>query len=160
MRVEEVEIAMMVDRFLRGRNPQPRLSCWEFECQAGRTYCAIDHKGAIHACGSDVTNHVLGHLDTGIEDAHMDSTLQRLHHKGDWVIRCFDCSARRICHHSCPTSDYNSEQFKEYDCRYTKLLYAHLEAHPEKRIASTRPAGPGTARRRAARSCRCRRCGW
>jgi uncharacterized protein len=145
VQVEEMEIALVVHRFLRGRDAQPRLSCWEFECQAGRSYCAIDHKGAIHACGSDVTNHMLGHLDSGIEDSHHDATLGRLHHKGDWVLRCFDCSARRICHHSCPTSDFNSDQFKEYDCRYTKLLYAHLHAHPDKaqRIDAARRARHG-----------------
>jgi uncharacterized protein len=143
--VDEMEIGLMVDRFLRGRDPRPRLSCWEFECQAGRTYCAVDHRGTIHACGSDVTNHVLGHLDADIDDARYEAALRRLHHKGDWVIRCFDCSARRICHHSCPTSDYNSDRFKEYDCRYTKLLYAHLCAHPAKayRVDAARRARHG-----------------
>jgi uncharacterized protein len=143
--VDEIEIALMVDRFLHGRAAHPRPSCWEFQCQAGRSYCAIDHKGNIHACGSDVTNHVLGSLDDGVDDAHYEATLRRLHDKGDWVLRCFDCSARRICHHSCPTSDYNSDRFKEYDCRYTKLLYAHLGANPAKaaRVDAARRAKHG-----------------
>jgi uncharacterized protein len=143
--VEEVDTLLMVDRFLRGRDARPRLSCWEFQCQAGRSYCAIDHQGTIHACGSDVTNHVLGHLDGDIDDAHYEAVLRRLHDKGDWVIRCFDCSARRICHHSCPTSDYNSAAFRENDCRHTKLLYAHLCAHPDKayRVDAARRARHG-----------------
>jgi uncharacterized protein len=144
VRVEEQGTVLMVDRFLRGRNPRS-VSCWDFQCQAGRSYCAIDHKGDIHACGSDVTNHVLGNLDSGVEDGHYEATLRRLHDKGDWVIRCFDCSARRICHHSCPTSDYNSDLFKEYDCRFTKLLYSHLCAHPGKayRVDAARRARHG-----------------
>jgi radical SAM protein with 4Fe4S-binding SPASM domain len=122
----------MVDRFLDGREAPPRLTCWEFQCQAGRTYCAVDHTGLIHACGTDLRNHALGHLDADLDRAHHDATLQRLHHKSDWVIRCFDCAARRICRHSCPTSDFNSNIYKDHECRFTKLMYAHLSANPEK----------------------------
>jgi radical SAM protein with 4Fe4S-binding SPASM domain len=132
VRVREEEMLRMVDRFLRGREPQPRLTCWEFQCQAGRTYCAVDHTGVIHACGTDLRNHPLGHLDADLDRAHHDATLQRLHNKSDWVIRCFDCAARRICRHSCPTSDFNSDTYKEQECRFTKLMYAHLSACPEK----------------------------
>jgi uncharacterized protein len=132
MQVEEAETVVMVRRFLHGRDPKPGLSCWEFQCQAGRIYCAIDHKGTIHACGTDLTNHPLGHLDQDLDDAHYEATLRRLHDKGDWVIRCFDCDSRKICRHSCPTSDNNSEAYKEYECRYTKLLYRHLCDNPAK----------------------------
>jgi uncharacterized protein len=132
VKVHEAEVLVMVDRFLRGRNPRPQLSCWEFQCQAGRVYCAVDHKGTVHACGTDLANHPLGHLDSDMDDAHYEATLKRLHDKGDWVIRCFDCDARRVCRHSCPTSDHNSDTYKEYECRFTKLMYAHLCAHPGK----------------------------
>jgi uncharacterized protein len=132
VRVREEETLKMVGRFLRGRDAQPRLTCWEFQCQAGRTYCAVDHTGLIHACGTDLRNHPLGHLDADLDRAHYDATLRRLHHKSDWVIRCFDCTARRICRHSCPTSDFNSNTYKEHECRFTKLMYAHLSAYPEK----------------------------
>lgn len=130
--VREAEMLLAVERFLHGRDPEPHLSCWEFQCQAGRIYCAVDHQGVIHACGTDLSNHPLGHLDADLDEAHYAASLRRLHDKGDWVIRCFDCSARRICNHSCPTSDYNSTLYREHECRYTKLLYAHLCAHPEK----------------------------
>jgi uncharacterized protein len=132
VQVHEGETLMMVDRFLRGRDPQPHLSCWEFQCQAGRIYCAVDHQGTIHACGTDLANHALGNLDQDINVAHYEATLQRLHDKGDWVLRCFDCAARRVCRHSCSTSDYNSDVYKEHECRFTKLMYAHLCAHPDK----------------------------
>jgi uncharacterized protein len=132
VKIHEAEMLGMVHRFLRGRDPHPRLSCWEFQCQAGRIYCAVDHKGIIHACGTDLAHHPLGHLDEDMDEAHYEATLRRLHDKGDWVIRCFDCDARRVCRHSCPTSDYNSDTYKEYECRFTKLMYAHLCAHPDK----------------------------
>jgi uncharacterized protein len=132
VQVREEETLQMVDRFIRGREPRPRLSCWEYQCQAGRTYCAVDHTGMIHACGTDLNNHSLGHLDADMDRAHYEATLQRLHHKSDWVIRCFDCAARRICRHSCPTSDFNSDTYKEHECRFTKLMHAHLSAYPEK----------------------------
>jgi uncharacterized protein len=132
VKVSEAETLTMIDRFLRGRNPRPHLSCWEFQCQAGRIYCAVDHRGTIHACGTDLANHPLGHLDSDMDDAHYNATLKRLHDKGDWVIRCFDCDARKVCRHSCPTSDHNSDTYKEYECRFTKLMYAHLNAHPDK----------------------------
>ncbi len=132
VKVHEAETLTMVERFLNGRDPHPHLSCWEFQCQAGRIYCAVDHNGVIHACGTDLANHPLGSLDSDMDDAHYEETLRRLHDKGDWVIRCFDCSARKVCRHSCPTSDHNSDTYKEYECRFTKLMYAHLCAHPEK----------------------------
>jgi uncharacterized protein len=131
VRVREGETLLMIDRFLYGRDPNPRLSCWEVECQAGRSYCAIDHKGQIHACGTDLSNHVIGHLDEDMNEAHYAATLQHLHHKSDWVIRCFDCGARRVCRHSCPTSDQNSDTYKEHECRFTKLFYAHLCQTPD-----------------------------
>jgi uncharacterized protein len=131
VRVEEAESLMMVNRFLHGREPRPRLSCWEFQCQAGRIYCAVDYKGTIHACGTDLSHHPLGHVDADLDDAHYEATLRRLHDKGDWVIRCFDCPAQRVCRHSCPTSDYNSDAYKEYECRFTKLMYQHLCAHAD-----------------------------
>jgi len=142
VQVVEMECILTVHRFLHGRDPKPRLSCWEFQCQAGRSYCAIDLKGDIHACGSDLTHHVLGNVDADIDDDHYGGMLRRLHHKGDWIIRCFDCSAKVICHHSCPTSDFNSDAFKEHDCRYTKLLYRHLCENPAKaqRIEAARKA--------------------
>jgi uncharacterized protein len=90
VRVREEEMLKMVDRFLHGREPQPRLTCWEFQCQAGRTYCAVDHAGLIHACGTDLRNHPLGHLDADLDRANYEATLLRLHNKSDWVIRCFD----------------------------------------------------------------------
>jgi uncharacterized protein len=132
VRVEEAETLLMVQRFLHGRDPKPGLSCWEFQCQAGRIYCAVDHKGTIHACGTDLSNHPLGHLDQDLDEAHYEATLRRLHDKGDWVIRCFDCAARQVCRHSCPTSDYNSDLYKEYECRFTKLMYRHLCENPAK----------------------------
>jgi uncharacterized protein len=132
VRVREEEMLKMVDRFLRGREAEPPLSCWEFQCQAGRTYCAIDHTGLIHPCGTDLRSHPLGHLDAGLDRGHYEASLQRLHHKSDWVIRCFDCAARCICRHSCPTSDFNSDNYKERECRFTKLMYAYLSAYPEK----------------------------
>jgi uncharacterized protein len=134
VRVREDEVLQIVDRFLRGRAGQPRLSCWEFQCQAGRTYCAVDHSGTIHACGTDLSNHPLGHLDADLDRAHHDAALDRLHRKSDWIIRCFDCTARQICRHSCPTSDYSSQTYKEHECRFTNLMYAHLSAYSEKAL--------------------------
>src|SRR5262249_20380937 len=55
----ENEMLLMINRFLHGRNPRPGLSCWEVECQAGRTYVAVDHRGTIHACGTDLSHHPL-----------------------------------------------------------------------------------------------------
>ena len=129
--VSEAETLLIVDRFQRGRNPQPELSCWEFQCQAGRSYVAVDHAGTIHACGTDLSNHPIGHLDADLDVNHYEATLRRLHHKDDWTIRCFGCDARRICRHSCPTSDHNSLEYRKHECRYTKLLYRHLCEHPE-----------------------------
>jgi uncharacterized protein len=148
--VEEVETMMNVQRFLQGRDPRPPLSCWEYQCQAGRVYVAVDLLGRIHACGTDLSSHVLGHISQPIDDEHYHRTLQRLHEKGDWVIRCFDCDARRICRHSCSTSDYNSETYKEHECRFTKLLYRHLCDYPSKAqrigavLRARRAPPPGT----------------
>jgi uncharacterized protein len=131
VRISEGEMLRVIDQFLGGRHPQPSLSCWNFQCQAGRSYCAVDYRGTIHACGTDLSNHPLGTIDDDLDDAHYQAALNRLHDKGDWVIRCFDCAAKQVCRHSCATSDHNSETYKENERRYTKLLYAHLCAQPE-----------------------------
>ncbi|MCG8562314.1 MAG: radical SAM protein [Hyphomicrobiales bacterium] len=124
--VTEAETLLRVTRFAAGReNPAP-LHCSEFGCQAGKTYVAVDHHGVLHACGTDLANHPIGHVDKPFDEAHYNDTLARLHDKGSWVVRCFDCNAKQICNHSCPTSDYNSDDFKEYDCESTKLLWEYF----------------------------------
>ena len=121
--VHEAEVMGRVERFARGRDNPPRAACHEFQCQAGRNYVAMDMFGSVHACGTDLAHHKIGHLDLPFNQEHYDRTLEKLHDKGDWVVRCFDCNASRICNHSCPTSDANSDMFREYDCRSTKLLW-------------------------------------
>lgn len=130
--VQEAEVLQMVHRFLFGRAKNPAPSCWEFECQAGRTYLTVDQDGVLHACGTDLKNHQLGRLDRDMDLDHYEGTLKRLHHKSDWVLRCFDCSARQICRHSCPTSDHNSPGYREYECDFTKRFYRYLGANPRK----------------------------
>jgi uncharacterized protein len=142
--VSEGLMMKAVRRFVRGREPAQALSCWNFQCQAGRIYCAVDHTGTIHACGTDVVHHPLGHIDAAMDLDHYDAVLRRLHHKDDWTIRCFDCDAKRICAHGCPTADFNSKQQREYECRYTKLLYQHLCDNVEK---AARVLGYDLARR-------------
>src|SRR5262249_58230605 len=72
-----------------------------------------------------------GHVDRDLDEASYEATLRRLHHKDAWVIRCFDCDARGVCRHSCPTSDYNSDNYREHECRFTKLMYRHFCTHPD-----------------------------
>jgi uncharacterized protein len=124
--VSEGLMKKAVKRFVYGRQDGQELGCWNFNCQAGHRYVAIDHAGVIHACGTDVVNHPLGRIDQDMDLDHHDAVLRRLHDKGDWVIRCFDCDAQRICTHSCATADYNSPSGREYECRYTKLLYRYM----------------------------------
>ncbi|MGI9515748.1 MAG: radical SAM protein [Pirellulaceae bacterium] len=128
--VTEKETVLNAQRFMMGRQPNPPLSCWEFQCQAGRTYVAIDLTGKIHACGTDLVNHPIGHLSRDLDYEAYERKLAQLHDKGDWVIRCFDCDAKRICRHSCSTSDHNSDTYKEYECQYTKLMYNYMLNHP------------------------------
>ncbi len=130
--VLDAEMGLIVERFLYGRPPGVRQSCWEVQCAAGRSYVAVDHEGVIRPCGSDGHNHALGHIDGPLDLDHYNAVQRRLHDKGDWVIRCFDCDAKRVCRHSCPTSDFNSPTYREYECRFTKLMYKHLCEHPEK----------------------------
>jgi uncharacterized protein len=131
--VYDTETARFVQRFIEGRAPDARPSCWDFQCQAGRSYIAVDLRGNIHPCGSDAYHHIFGNIHDGVLDQdRYRQTLAVLHDKGDWVIRCFDCNARRICNHSCPTSDYNDTNYREEECRFTKLLWTHLCTHPEK----------------------------
>jgi uncharacterized protein len=130
--VFEQKLGQQVERFVEGR-PLGGQGCWDFECQAGRSYVAIDLHGRIHACGSDVSHHVLGQVQDGyIDQGHYEQKLKRLHHKSDWVLRCFDCNARRICDHSCPTSDFNSLAYKEAECLATKKLWNYFCANRER----------------------------
>lgn len=129
--VIEVGVQMIVNRFVHGRSVEAPLSCWEYECQAGRTYVAIDHTGAVYSCGTDLENHRLGHIDEPFDVAATRKTLGRLHAKDPWYARCFECKARRICSQSCPTSDFNDLRFRDASCEYTKLMYRHLCEHQD-----------------------------
>lgn len=126
MRVLEIEVSSRVDRFVLGRDHPAPLACHEFQCQAGRSYIAIDTFGTVHPCGSDVVSHGFGHLDAPFDDTRYENMLDNLHDKGDWVLRCFNCNAKQICNHSCPTSDKNSEEFRDQDCIATKLLWDYF----------------------------------
>ncbi len=124
--VYEQKLGQQVERFVEGR-VLGGTGCWDFECQAGRSYVAIDLHGRVHACGSDISHHILGQIQDGyIDRERYDQKLARLHHKSDWVLRCFDCNARRICDHSCPTSDFNSLTYKEAECQATKKLWNYF----------------------------------
>jgi uncharacterized protein len=121
--VSEANVGSRVERYARGRKTPPPLACSEYQCQAGRSYIAIDTFGGVHPCGSDVFNHNFGHLDAPFDQGRYESMLATLHDKGPWVARCFGCDAKQVCDHSCPTSDHNSDQFKENECRATKLIW-------------------------------------
>ncbi len=130
--VFEQKLGQQVERFIEGRLIGGQ-GCWDFECQAGRSYVAVDLHGRIHACGSDVSNHVLGRIQDGsIDRKSYEQKLKRLHHKSDWTLRCFECHARRICDHSCPTSDFNSLAYKEAECRATKKLWNYFCANKDR----------------------------
>ncbi len=124
--VWEAETLLRLTRFVHDREHAAPLHCSEFGCQAGRTYVAIDTNGTMHACGTDLANHPIGHVDEPFDEERYNATLARLHDKGSWVVRCFGCDAKQICNHSCPTSDYNSDDIKEHDCKSTKLLWAYF----------------------------------
>jgi uncharacterized protein len=137
----------MVQRFAIGRNPQPALSCWEFQCQAGRVYCAMNDRGELYACGTDMQHHQLGDIDTPLNRPHVEAVLKKLHHKDEWYVRCFDCKARRICSMSCPTSDHNDLEYRERECAYTKMIYRYYAENEDKvmqlhaRLQQLRPNG-------------------
>lgn len=124
--VLEADMQMAVNRFVSGRNPEPQLSCWEHQCQAGRTYVAINCDGDVYSCGTDMFHHRLGHMDEGFSRAHVSQTLCALHHKDPWYIRCFNCEAKKICNQSCPTSDRNNIKYRDAECEYTRLLYSYF----------------------------------
>ena len=124
--VMEAEVQMIVNRFVKGRLAKPQLSCWELQCQAGRTYVAANFLGDVYSCGTDMFHHRLGHVYDGFNKENISQTLCALHHKDPWYVRCFDCSARRICNQSCPTSDHNNLGYRDSACDYTKLLFNYL----------------------------------
>lgn len=130
--VIEAETEMSVNRLLTGRNPKPELSCWELECQAGRTYVAVNHLGDVHACGTDMSRHRFGNINSNFDAGHLRQTLSDLHRKDAFYTRCFDCNAKRICHFSCPTSDANDKTFREEACQHTKSFFRYLVENQDK----------------------------
>lgn len=145
--VVEAETQMAVNRFIMGRLAKPQLSCWELQCQAGRTYVAVNHLGDVFSCGTDLSHHRLGHVEEGFSKENIHSTLCALHHKDPWYVRCFSCSARRICNQSCPTSDANNLGYRDADCEHTRLLYSYFMENQDTvrrvfdLIGSNSPAG-------------------
>lgn len=148
--VEEGEVLMYVQRYLRGRGPAGQIGCWDFECQAARSYVAIDHTGTVHACGTDLRNHVLGHINHDLDVSHYETTVRRLHDKGTWVLRCFDCAAAQICRHSCATSMHNSQVYRENECAFTKKFYDYLGRHHREAAAIQQEIDTRRRRRDAA----------
>ena len=130
--VIEADIQMAVNRYLAGRDPKPQLSCWEHECQAGRSYVAVNLDGDVHACGTDMFHHRLGHIESGFPTEQVSGCLSKLHRKDAWYVRCFECPAKRICNLSCPTSDHNNLQYREYECDYTQRLYRHFAENEDR----------------------------
>jgi radical SAM protein with 4Fe4S-binding SPASM domain len=136
----------MLERFVYGRRHPAPLSCWESQCQAGRTFVGIDHAGRIHACPTDVEHHVLGAVWDEPDPVHVRRTLDRLHVKDAWHARCRGCEAAVICDQSCPTSDYNSTEYREMACAHTKRLHSWLTEHPAivdtvRTVAEATPVG-------------------
>ena len=130
--VIEADTMQCVHRMVEGRLSKPGLSCWELECQAGRSYCAINHKGEVFACGTDMSKHRLGNIYENFNLENIRSVRQRLHHKDAWYVRCFGCEAKRICHFSCPTSDFNDIRYRDGACSYTKLMYRYMAENFDK----------------------------
>jgi radical SAM protein with 4Fe4S-binding SPASM domain len=124
--VIEAEVMQYVNRIMEGRLSRPPLSCWERECQAARTYCALNYRGEVFACGTDMSKHRLGHIDEDFSQSHLNETLKRLQTKDAWFARCDDCEAKRICNYGCPTSAFNDPSSRDAMCRYTKLMYGYM----------------------------------
>lgn len=139
--VVEANTQMLVNRFAFGRNPSRPLSCWELECQAGRTYCAVNLEGDVFSCGTDISKHRLGHIDDGFNQENINNTLCGLHKKDAWYTRCFDCDAKRICSLSCPTSDFNDIRYRDSECGYTRAFFRYLTENPEKVYSVLRGIG-------------------
>ncbi len=130
--VVEETVQTLVTRFVYGRSTKPALSCWELECQAGRTYCAINIEGDVFSCGTDLQKHQLGNIEYGFDSINTEETLCSLHHKDAWYARCFDCHAKRVCALGCPTSHANEPRYRDSECDYTRKFYAYLHQNPEK----------------------------
>lgn len=130
--VLEDTVKILVTRFAYGRAAKPGLSCWELQCQAGRTYCAVNLHGDVFSCGTDMSKHRLGHIDDGFNIEHSGATLCSLHKKDAWYARCFDCNAKRICSLSCPTSHFNEPKYRDSECDYIRRFYLYLHENPKK----------------------------
>jgi uncharacterized protein len=119
--------------FVQGRNNGDALACPNIECHAGRHMVAVDMDGSITTCGSaDTSDYLLGHIDHDIDDDQYKNVLHRFHDKGRWIIRCFDCPAKRICSHGCTTACNKSSDYRENMCQYTRMIWTHLCEYPEK----------------------------
>ncbi len=143
--VVEADMELAIQRFLKRRSSKPRLSCWEHECQAGRTYVAVDWQGGVYACGTDMSQHRLGQIARDLDAVHVEKALRTLHEKGSWFDRCVGCEAKPVCNQSCPTSDHNDLAYREAECRYTKLMFRHLVENDEavRRVHRTQHRGCG-----------------
>ncbi len=74
--VSEADTMRFVNRMVLGRLSPAPLSCWEHQCQAGRSYVAMNHSGDLYACGTDMSQHRLGSI-------HGDLARTRQAHTGN-----------------------------------------------------------------------------
>jgi uncharacterized protein len=119
--------------FTEGREHEDAHCCPNMQCHAGRHMIAIDMDGGMTVCGSaDTGDFLIGNIDGDIDDLQYKEVLNRFHDKGRWIIRCFDCPAKKICSHGCTTACNKSTEYRDNMCAYTRLLWTYLCEHPEK----------------------------
>jgi radical SAM protein with 4Fe4S-binding SPASM domain len=130
----EEGVMRYVRRFVSGRQAESApFGCWEYQCQAGRTYISIDYLGFIYACGC-VIDPVwrLGHIDNPATRADINPILDRLHNKDSWYERCIGCRASSICNFGCTIANIGaggSRNHLEVECEATRMFYSFLSQH-------------------------------
>lgn len=132
--IVEGTVAIWVNRFVHGRTNDLIPSCWGHSCVAGIHRVAVDPRGDVYSCGCAIgwPKHRLGNIDTGFDAEYLAAALEDLHKKDRWYVRCFGCAAYRICSQGCTISKRISPEFREAECKFTRMFYTYLHENPDK----------------------------
>ncbi|MCC6746037.1 MAG: radical SAM protein [Deltaproteobacteria bacterium] len=128
------ELQSVVEEFVAGPDRVvDRQTCYSYECAAGRYFFGVESTGDVFPCGRGADTkafRLFNVMEREVEAAGPKAALHTLHHKDPWYVRCFGCSAKRICTFGCPAFEYENLPERELQCASTKALYRLLEENP------------------------------
>jgi radical SAM protein with 4Fe4S-binding SPASM domain len=129
------DLMVILEAFIFGRDDllPDHQNCYSYTCSGGKFFFGLEDNGDVYPCGraSDTKGFRLFNiLDNELDQKSVRQALLALHHKDAWYVRCFSCSARRICSFGCPAFETGNPVEREIQCSFTREMFRRLSSSP------------------------------